>query len=240
MTELRRTGSVSPDQIPIALRDYVHIDPGGNIHHIYSWCMWDYQKYPHGLLIGGTGSGKTTALKQLIQQFVTADAEIFICTFKFKDDDFSEYEESSHFASYLRCREVFESFYQRLLARLDGADSSRKLLLLAFDEWAGFLLSLEKKAQEDILAKMGQILMMGRSMKVQVLVAMQRPDATFFRNGARDNFGLILALANLTDEGRKMVFPSNYIDQIETCTEIGQGYLLIGGYDFCRVQIPRN
>lgn len=236
----RRTSSASPNLIPVAQNEYVHTDPGGYLHYFYTDYMWDYRKRPHALLIGGTGTGKTTALKRLISEFSDRlpDAEIYLATFKHKDDDFPERQEGPYFASYLRCRELFESFFERFQRRLDGADSARHLLLLVFDEWAGFLLSLNKKEQEDLLSKMGMLLMMGRSMNIQVIVAMQRPDAIFFRNGARDNFGLIMALGNLTSDGLHMVFSDDFIKQIEPCTEIGQGYLLIGGHGLCRIRVP--
>ncbi len=111
-------------------------------------------------------------------------------------------------------------------------------MLLVFDEWAGFLLSLDKKEQEEVLKKMGQILMIGRSMNVQTIVAMQRPDALFFKNGARDNFSLILALGNLSADGKHMIFSSEYIDQIQPCTKIGEGYALLSGSEMNRIRLP--
>lgn len=226
--------------VPIALKEYVHTDPEGYLHYFHTRLTWLYEKYPHALLIGGTGTGKTTALKQLVDTFLTyvPEAEIYLCTFKHKNDDFPDREEGSHFASYLNCKELFESFFNRFQDRLDGTDHSRHLLVLCFDEWAGFILSLNKKEQEAVLNQMGQILMMGRSMNVQIIIAMQRPDATFFRNGSRDNFGLIMALGNLSADGYRMVFSDQYLNQIQPCTEIGQGHLLIGGSAFYRIRVP--
>lgn len=240
MSTVRQAMPVSAGSIPYAHEDFLHIDPFEKEHHIYIPLEWKYKKYPHALLIGGTGSGKTTALKQITAAFINTekDSEIFLCTFKHKDDDFPFLTDGPHFASYAHCGELFEAFYSRFLARLNGDDSDRNLLLLVFDEWAGFLLSLEKKDQEETLKKMGQILMLGRSMNVQIIVAMQRPDALFFKNGARDNFNLIIAMGNLSADGKHMVFSSEYVDQIQPCTKIGEGYALMGGSTFNKIRMP--
>ena len=105
------------------------------------------------------------------------------------------------------------------------------MLLLFIDEWVGFLNSLNKKEQDQTIDRMGQIVMLGRSLNVQAILAMQRPDAVFFRNGARDNFNLIVGMGNMSGDGKRMIFPSDCIDQLQPVTEIGTGYALIGGYD---------
>lgn len=226
--------------IPFALQQYIHMDITSTPYNIIYPLTWDFKKYPHALLIGGTGTGKTTTLKGITSMIAyrIQDCEIFLLTFKHRDDDFPTLREGKHFASYARFGELFEEFYHRFLARLEGRDPTRNLLLLVADEWAGFLLSLDKKEQERILAMMGQILMMGRSMNVQAIVALQRPDAIFFRYGARDNFGLIVALGNLSSDGNRMVFSTDYSEMIQPCIEIGDGHALIGGSEFYQIKIP--
>lgn len=230
----------SPEQIPYAFENFIYTDILGGLHQHMTPLTWAYKKNPHGLIIGGTGSGKTTALKQMVALFAlhVKDSEIFLCTYKHKNDDFPFLTDGPHFASYARCDYLFEIFYERFTERLKGTDSSRNLLLLVFDEWAGFLLSLDKTNQEEKVKKLGQILMMGRSMNIQVIVAMQRPDAVFFKNGARDNFNLILALGNLSPDGLKMVFSSDYAAMIQPCMQIGDGYSLTGGILLQRIMIP--
>lgn len=236
----RFTAAPSLDKLPIGLVEYDHILPNGNPMNFYQELDWEYRKYPHALLVGGTGSGKTTLLKNMLAQFIfrQKEAEIYLATYKPKCEDFSNITENQYFGDCSRCHEVFNDFYSRFQERLEGSDKTRHQLLLFFDEWVGFLLSLNKKEQEDVLNRMGQILMLGRSLKVQVVLAMQRPDAVFFRNGARDNFNLIIGMGNLSDDGKRMVFPSDYIDQLQPVTELGTGYALIGGYDFYQIRVP--
>ena len=235
-----RIPALSIKQLPIGMTVHEHILPNGIPTNFYQKLFWEYTKYPHALLVGGTGSGKTTLLKNMLTWFIylVKDSELYLATYKPRCEDFSFIAESSHFGDYQRCTEVFLTFYERFQERLDGSDTSRHLLLLCFDEWVGFLLSLNKKEQDQIIDKMGQIVMLGRSLNVQIVLAMQRPDAVFFRNGARDNFNLVIGMGNLSGDGKRMVFPSDYIEQIQPATEIGVGHALIGGYDFYRIRVP--
>lgn len=229
-----------PNKILIGNTEDIYKTPDGVPFTVSQKCDWDYKKYPHALLIGGTGTGKTTVLKKITATFAqqVKDSEIYLCTFKHRNDDFPYLAENLHFASYSRCTELFESLHTRLTARLNGEDSTQNLLMMVFDEWAGFLLSLDKKEQEDKLKKLGQILMLGRSMNIQALIAMQRPDALFFKNGARDNFNLILAMGNLSADGKHMIFSSDFIDQLKPCIQIGEGYALIAGSVLNRIRVP--
>ena len=236
----RFTAASSLDQLPIGWVEYEHILLDGTPMNFYHELFWDFKKYPHALLVGGTGSGKTTLLKNMLAQFIYCqrDAEIYLAAYKPRCEDFSNIMESPHFGDYGQFQEVFNRFYDRFLERLNGSDRTRHMRLLFIDEWVGFLNSLNKKEQDQTIDRMGQIVMLGRSLNVQAILAMQRPDAVFFRNGARDNFNLIIGMGNMSGDGKRMVFPSDYIEQLQPVTEIGTGYALIGGYDIYRIRVP--
>ena len=236
----RFAAAPSSDKLPVGWVEYEHILLDGTPMNFYHELFWDFKKYPHALLVGGTGSGKTTLMKNMLAQFIYCqrDAEIYLAAYKPRCEDFSNIVESLHFGDYSNCQEVFERFYGRFLDRLNGSDKTRHMLLLFIDEWAGFLTSLNKKEQDQLVGQMGQIVMLGRSLNVQAILAMQRPDAVFFRNGARDNFNLIIGMGNLSGDGKRMICPSDCIDQLQPVTEIGTGYALIGGYDIDRIRVP--
>lgn len=236
----RFTAASSLDQLPIGWVEYEHILLDGTPMNFYHELFWDFKKYPHALLVGGTGSGKTTLLKNMLAQFIYCqrDAEIYLAAYKPRCEDFSNIMESPHFGDYGQFQEVFNRFYDRFVERLNGSDRTRHMLLLFIDEWVGFLNSLNKKEQDQTIDRMGQIVMLGRSLNVQAILAMQRPDAVFFRNGARDNFNLIIGMGNMSSDGKRMIFPSDYIDQLEPVAEIGTGYALVGGYNLSRIRVP--
>ena len=227
-----------PNQLLVGNIEQIYYYPNGDPFTVTSPLVWEFEKYPHALLVGGTGSGKTTALKQIVAQFsYRGNCEIFLATFKHKDEDFHYLQVSAHFNYYRGCKDLFEAFHSRFMDRLNGKDPKRNLLLLVFDEWVAFLLDLNKQDRQEALDKLGQILMMGRSFKVQVLIAIQRPDAQFFGNGARDNFGLVMALGKMSLDGYRMVFPSDYIKELHPCG-IGKGYAIISGTEFNRICVP--
>lgn len=240
MTDIRRLNAAAPSGVPIGNRELLHTLPTGLPITISRPISWDYKQYPHALLVGGTGSGKTTLLKELIGNFITIipGSEIYLATYKPKSEDFAFLGDSPYFGDYKRCQEIFDQFYLRFEQRLDGSDMNRNPLILFFDEWVGFLLSQDKKTTDDLLNRMGQILMLGRSLRVIVVTAMQRPDAMFFKNGSRDNFNLIIAMGNLSSDGTRMIFPSDMIKTLEPCSEIGTGYALIGGWNLYKIRVP--
>ena len=200
---MSRLLQVPEGTIPVAYIETLHMLPDGSPRRFRRPLLWPYSKFPHALIVGGTGSGKTSFFKVMLSSFIRyePEAELYLCSYKTRMEDFAFLETGSHFGDFRSCRDIFEAFFQRFTDRLEGRDKKRTPLILGFDEWGGFLLSLPKKEQEDVLAKMGQLLMLGRSIGVFVLCALQRPDAVFFRNGARDNFGLVVAMGNLSSDG---------------------------------------
>ena len=59
-------------------------------------------------------------------------------------------------------------FYNCFLNRQSGKDNNRNFLLLVWDEWASYILSLDKKVAEEEKKKLAILLMLGRSFNVHV------------------------------------------------------------------------
>lgn len=75
--------------------------------------------------------------------------------------------------------------------------------------------------------------MMGRSLGVHLIIGIQRADAEFFKSGARDQFGAVLMLGNLSKEQKQMLVP-DYRDQMNAVNQRGRGYLFLDGQGICR------
>lgn len=82
----------------------------------------------------------------------------------------------------------------------------------------------------------GNMLFMGRSLGIRVLIGVQRSDAEYFKSGARDQFRAILAMGNISKEQKQMLF-AEYKDCMDEQNGIGEGYLLIDGQDIERVKV---
>lgn len=98
--------------------------------------------------------------------------------------------------------------------------------------------SLDKKAADEVKRKIGNILLMGRSLGIHLIIGIQRADAEYFRAGARDQFGAILMLGNLSKE-QKAMLALDYRDEMTATNTRGQGYLLLDGQGLHHIQVPR-
>lgn len=206
---------------------------------IRQYVTWNPDKAPHICIFGTTGSGKTVASKLLLARTAQClpDMQLYVNDFK-GDSDFSFATKAPRFARYLECEQNFEAFYQRFLKRQSGEDTSRNMLLCFFDEWASYTLSIDKKKSEDEKKKLATLLMMGRSYNLHLILSQQRMDASYFANGgSRDQLNIVIALSNLSAEGKEMFF-REFKDQIKPDRKQGTGYMITSGTDFTPIQVP--
>lgn len=196
--------------------------------------MWDYRQFPHMLICGSTGSGKTVAAKYLLHW---ADRiyrlRVWLCDFK--NDDFKFCGGLPRFYSYGKCALGLDEFYKTFKARQDGRDTSKEPIWLVFDEWSAYLTACDKKQAEDSRAKLGELLMMGRAYGVSVLSIQQMAYKEDFGK-ARDNFGAVLAMGEISKELKETLF-SEVREQMRPVEEIGIGYFRQGNR-LTRIWVP--
>ena len=206
-------------------------------HGVMQYVSWNPAAAPHIVIFGATGTGKTYATKLMLGRISIQcpDSCIYVCDFK-GDSDFSFLDGESRFFRFFDCEKGLSAFYDEFQKRQSGQDSRRHFLLLFFDEWASYILNLEKKKAEDEKKKLASLLMLGRSFNVHVLISQQRVDASYF-NAARDNFNLVVALGNLSEEGKEMMF-REFKDRMKPDRKQGTGYMLTNGTDFTPVLVP--
>lgn len=198
---------------------------------------WDTEAAPMGCCFGTTGSGKTYALKLMCGKLVKyGKAKLTVCDGK-GGGDFDFLKGCDRYAA-IEVTTVFNNFYQSFLARQKGEDESRDIMCLLFDEWSAYLDSLDsKKEVEAQRKKLGQLLRLGRSFHVHVIVGQQRMDSTYFQ-GFRENLNLVIGLSNLSKESRDMFF-SEYKEQMEPDRARGTGYMTVNGASFTPVAVPK-
>jgi len=217
--------------IPIVL-DKNLLDNGIKYYHRIK-----LQDYPHILSIGGTGSGKTYLNKTIIGKIVLRVPDSQITVLDFKGEDYNFANKSNRLYMFENCKVGLEKFYSDFKKRQKGTITSRNLKFLVVEELGSMLSFYDRKETEEIKKIIANLVLMGRSFNVHCLISTQRPDAKLFSSGVRDNFSRIVALGNLSKEGKSMLF-KDFEEKIEPVYSQGAGYLLINNSDFYRIQVP--
>ncbi len=196
----------------------------------------------HLIVVGGSGSGKSTAVLYWLRKMQPHKPELYICDFKASKEFCGV---SKHFAQFENCYDLIKDFYNAFLSTPEGGNGTVKILLI--DELAGLLthygMQKDTKALADEIRQiMSSILMLGRSRKCFLWLSMQRYSASIFpsASGSADNFHIIVGLGNLTVDGRKGLFAGEHFDgEDELRFGQGRGIVLIDGQPLRALAIPQ-
>ena len=198
----------------------------------------------HMILCGMSGSGKSYALIWCLKMLIlvsTPEAKFFFADFK-QDDSFAFLRECTFYYPYKKSLEALECVYTILHKRQSGENKDRYAVTLIWDEYMANILALQgedKKKAADVMNKVSEILMLGRSLGVRFICSCQRPDAKAFPDGSRLNYGIIMILGAPMRSIYEMLMPKEYIDMIEDRQfERAEGVLLLQGSDLRFVKIP--
>ena len=94
------------------------------------------------------------------------------------------------------------------------------------------------KQAKKIMLYISELLMLGRSKNIRVLVSTQRPDATAFPSGSRLNFGIVLVLGAYLSSTYEMLMPE-YMNLVkERRFQTGEGSILLQGSQLQFIKIP--
>mgnify|MGYP000292757170 CR=1 FL=1 len=202
---------------------------------------WKYDKLPHMLISGDTGSGKTIFLLIVIKALLESGAVLHICDPKKADLSFlSRIMPDVHYSTE-SIMECVETFYEGMEARYDemqehpdfrmGANYAKVGLtphFLIFDEYVAFFEMLGTKESVSLLSQLKKIVMLGRQAGYFLIVACQRPDAKYFSDGIRDNFNFRVGLGRISELGYGMLFGSDVKKQFFQKRIKGRGYCDVG------------
>lgn len=205
--------------------------------------IWDYNTIPHGLIAGATGSGKTYFLNYVICSLLHNQADITFIDPKSADiKAIGEVVNKEKTA----CKEndivkLVEDFSNEMTARQEIIGNSGKVnatyldfdmkpMFLIFDELAAFKAGVElKKTATDVENQLKKIILMGRSTGNFVILVAQQPNATVVETGIRDQLGLKVALGNIKNELRLMMFGADIKLHTLDSTQKGVGYISLAG-----------
>lgn len=131
----------------------------------------------HLLLCGMSGSGKSYLENQILAKLALAepDGKIHFADYK-QDDSFSHLRRCPRYYGYRDTLQALDVVHGRLLVRQSGEDTSRNPVTLVWDEYMAQALSLiseDKKSAAVVMGKVSEILMLGRSLAVRLVISCQ-------------------------------------------------------------------
>lgn len=178
------------------------------------------------LVCGPSGSGKTVLTASLLGKLSLYIPDICIYIVDYKGMDYTYCEEMANYYAVDHALTGFNAFFDLFENRLYKRVASTYFAACLIDEFPSFLMSLSKKEQEEIKSKLARILNLSRAFKIHIIMAMQRPNADLFANGARDNFNHRFLMGSMANNKESVAMIANeYKDIIEPCP-VGVGYYI--------------
>lgn len=206
--------------------------------------MWHAAVSPHCLVIGGTGSGKTSFQHTVLTHLTYAGWRVWVLDGK--RIEFSGFRtwpnvelvgaRVEHQVRMLHAaHELMEERYTQLengTARLEDFEP----LALIIDEYATFKARVQRwyktvkpkgaPAQAPVLDLLSDLARLARSAKIHMLLGLQRPDVEFLGGEMRDNFGARVSFGRLSPQGANMMWDSFAIGVAIPRNKRGRGVTL--------------
>ena len=194
------------------------------------------------LIAGKSGSGKSLSVRWYIWQLLR-ERESLVSIADYKAGEELPFEGLSSYASGEKAFDMINDFYQFFTEV-----RSRKLRLqqhytLFIEEWFGLLTYAEnqsKKLKTELMAKIGEILAVGRGLNIGVIVALQRADASLFNSGTREQFQCVCSFGRCSAEQFRMLGFNGELESNPTSRYgAGEALVLIDGQDAVReIKVP--
>lgn len=203
--------------------------------------MWNYKMYPHALIVGDTGQGKSTTMYYIISALLSSKLGLWMIDgktvdfYRYRDrfDYYIPYENNNH----MEIVGMIETFKNAMEDRLHEMaelgisnytqSSDMPPVFLIIEEWLVIADEMPKKIKEEAQKYIGKIVRFGRAAGYNCIVTMQRADAEFITTSIRDNFKLKVVLGTPSDTSYDMMFGEQLEGQQIGKAWVKQGHKLV-------------
>jgi len=150
----------------------------------------DFSKFPHLLIGGATGTGKTNLIKLIINELLKTECQITLIDFKLID--FINYKDKINMitdndTAILEIKRFYNEMKRHQEYILNGFSPSKHYFLI-IDEFAE--LKLDKEGYQELRS----ILQMGRAFNFHVIISTQRPSASILKGDLKANIDARISL----------------------------------------------
>ena len=192
------------------------------------------KKIAHLLIVGKSGSGKSTAvLYYLYQMMVSKENHIVIADYKGGEEYFDYFNGSEAYSSAEEAVNMIQAYYDFFTIVRREHIKLKKHYTLVIEEYRGLLAYLESKdknKKKEVMTMVGELLAVARGLNIGVMLVVQRADATFFTAGARENFQCIISCGRTSKEQFSMLgFSEEMEDNPSATYDAGKAIVLIDG-----------
>ena len=190
------------------------------------------------LVAGCSGSGKSLSMLFYIWQ-VLKSRESYVCISDYKGgEEYESFEGSPSYASGEDAFQMIDVYYEFFQEIRKNRIRLKQHYMLVIEEWFGLLTYAEnqsKKRKAELMAKVGEILAVGRGLNIGILLCVQRADSSLFSSGSREQFQCVCSFGRCSAEQFRMLgFNGELESNPSTNYKAGEALVLIDGQDSVR------
>lgn len=205
--------------------------------------VWEYDKLPHMLIVGGTGGGKTYFIYSLLYA-LTKEGRVHLADPKKADlAEFSNFkafkglvchEKSDIISMMEEAEQLMDKRYLYMKRQKNYTIGKNyryynmKPEFVVIDELAAFVSTLKGMEYEKFFSYVIPLVLKARQAGVFLIFATQRPDVDTLPGAVRDNLMCRVTAGRVSPTGYDMAFPDSKDKAFVNKDIVGRGYIDIG------------